>query len=106
MIDRERVQELRQEIGEEDFAEVAEMFLDEMADTLAALCAAPDSAGAAVFHGLRGSALNLGFIDFAAACSDAEKGAAAGQAVDVVHLGWLYRESLKAFGSDLPAAAA
>ena len=106
MIDRERMQELRQEIGEEDFFEVAEMFLDEMADTLATLCAAPEGAGADAFHGLRGSALNLGFTDFATACSEAEKKAAEGQPVDVVHLDWLYRESVKAFGADLPAAAA
>lgn len=106
MIDRERMKDLRQEIGEEDFSEVAEMFLDEMAETLAALCAAPDSAGTAAFHGLRGSALNLGFTDFAAACTEAEKKASHGQPVDVVHLDWLYRESVKAFGTDLPAAAA
>lgn len=106
VIDRNRMTELREEIGEEDFAEVAEMFLDEMADTLATLCADPDAAGPGAFHGLRGSALNLGFTDFAGACSEAEKRSAAGQSVDVVHLDWLYRESVSAFGKDLSSAAA
>lgn len=106
MIDRDRVQELRQEIGEDDFAEVAEMFLDEMAEALTALSDAPDNAGADAFHGLRGSALNLGFADFASACADAEKRAAQGKAVDTAHLNWLYGESVKAFRVSQPAAAA
>ncbi len=106
MIDLERLEELRQEIGEEDFLEVAEMFLDEMADSLAALQATTGGAGPDVFHGLRGSALNLGFTDFATACTEAEKRALDGQPVDAVHLDWLYRESVKAFQTELPADAA
>ena len=102
MIDRERLQDLRHEIGEEDFAEVVTMFLEEMGETLAALCADPDTAGPDALHGLRGSALNLGFSDFAAACSHAEKRVTDGQPVDVVHLDWLFRESVSSFGSDLP----
>lgn len=97
---------MRQEIGEDDFAEVAEMFLDEMADALSVLCDAPGTAGTDAFHSLRGSALNLGFADFATACAEAEKRAARGETVDTVHLNWLYLESVKAFGVDLPAAAA
>ncbi|MGI3185859.1 Hpt domain-containing protein [Nioella aestuarii] len=100
------MKELQREIGEEDFAEVAAMFLDEMAEALAGLCNATGHAGSDAFHGLRGSALNLGFADFAAACAEAEKLASEGQAVDTDHLNWLYRESVKAFGTDLPAAAA
>jgi HPt (histidine-containing phosphotransfer) domain-containing protein len=106
VIDRERLEELRQEIGEEDFSEVAEMFLDEMADTMATLCSATGPSGPDVFHGLRGSALNLGFTDFATACTDAEKRAIAGQSVDVAYLDRLYRDSVKAFESDLSADAA
>jgi HPt (histidine-containing phosphotransfer) domain-containing protein len=106
VIDRDRLEELRQEIGEEDFSEVADMFLDEMADSLATLCAATGPLGPGVFHGLRGSALNLGFTDFATACTEAEKRANAGQSVDVAHLDRLYRDSVKAFESDLSADAA
>lgn len=106
VIDRERLQELRQEIGEEDFCDVAEMFLDEMADTMATLCAATGPLGPDVFHGLRGSALNLGFTDFAAACTKAEKRATDGQSVDVAHLDRLYRDSVKALETELPADAA
>lgn len=98
MIDRDRLEELRQEIGEEDFSEVA--------DSLATLCAATGPLGPDVFHGLRGSALNLGFTDFATACTEAEKRANAGQSVDVAHLDRLYRDSVKAFETDLSADAA
>ena len=106
MIDRQRLQDLRLEIGEDDFSEVVEMFMDEMVDTLASLGDAVEMADPNVFHGLRGSALNLGFTDFATACTEAEKRAIAGQSVDVVHLDWLYRESVKALETELPAAAA
>ena len=102
MIDRARLIELKQEIGEEDFAEVAAIFLDEMIETLTRLCADPASAQAADFHALRGSALNLGFADLALACTEAEHKAHEGKAVDMVRIDWLFHESLAAFGPDLP----
>jgi HPt (histidine-containing phosphotransfer) domain-containing protein len=106
MVDRERLRELREEIGDEDFADVVAMFLDEMSESLATLCADPGKVGADALHGLKGSALNLGFSDFATACSQAEKKVAEGQPVDMVHLDWLFRESLRSLGPDLPAQAA
>lgn len=106
MIDRERLKELRHEIGEEDFAEVVAMFLEEMGATLQSLKDSPEMAGADSLHGLRGSALNLGFTDFADACTTAERRAGAGRPVDVVHLDWLFCESVASLGADLPADAA
>ncbi|PIV73973.1 MAG: histidine kinase [Rhodobacteraceae bacterium CG17_big_fil_post_rev_8_21_14_2_50_65_11] len=106
MIDRERLQDLRDEIGEEDFAEVVTMFLDEMGSVLQDLRDNPEMAGADSMHGLRGSALNLGFTDFADACTTAERQVGAGRPVDVVYLDWLFRESVASFGADLPATAA
>lgn len=106
MIDRDRLQELRGEIGEEDFADVVAMFLDEMGETLAALGADPSGISADALHGLRGSALNLGFSAFAAACSLAEKQLAEGGAVDSAQLERLFAESLDSVRPDLPARAA
>ena len=106
MIDRERLQELRREIGDEDFSDVVAMFLEEMGETLAGLLAEPGAADADALHGLRGSALNLGFSDFAAACTQAETRVAKGAAVDVVHLDWLFRQSVAGLGEDLPVCAA
>ena len=67
MIDRARLAELKHEIGDEDFEEVAEIFLEEMSETLDALAANPLLVTPAAFHGLRVSASNLGFAGFAAA---------------------------------------
>lgn len=73
MIDWNRVTELRDEIGAEDFADVAEIFLEEVDEEIAKI-GQPDYDGdlAADFHFLKGGALNLGFADFATLCGNAE----------------------------------
>jgi histidine phosphotransfer protein HptB len=106
MIDRARLTELKQEIGEEDFADVAEIFLEEMDEILTALCADPVAITPAAFHGLRGSATNLGFSGFAAACIDAEKRCQYGESIDMAPLVALFQASVVAAGDDLPAMAA
>ena len=106
MIDRARLAELKHEIGDEDFEEVAEIFLEEMTETLDALAANPLLVTPAAFHGLRGSASNLGFAGFAAACSEAEKQCQAGDAVDIAALVTLFHASVEAAADDLPAQAA
>lgn len=69
---------LREEVGPDDFLEVAEMFLEEVNSVLDRL-----SAGANVatlendMHFLKGAALNLGFDDFAQLCKDGEMKSAA-----------------------------
>jgi histidine phosphotransfer protein HptB len=81
MIDWSRVNELRDEIGAEDFDNVAEMFLEE-ADEVIARMAPQDSAKSveADLHFLKGAALNLGFSAFAALCQDGERRAGQGDA--------------------------
>jgi histidine phosphotransfer protein HptB len=106
MIDRARLTELKQEIGEEDFGEVAEIFLEEMDEMLTALCADPAAIVPAAFHGLRGSASNLGFSGFATACIDAEKRSQSGEMIDMEPLVALFRASVVAAGDELPAMAA
>lgn len=79
MIDWERVKELRGEIGDDDFAEVAAMFLDEADQAVSRLV--PGLTAKAMeddLHFLKGAALNLGFQDLSALCQDSERRAAAG----------------------------
>lgn len=81
MIEWSRVMELRDEVGAEDFDEVVELFLEEVDEAVTRLGSAP-ARGSIVedLHFLKGSAMNLGFQEFAQRCSDGEKLSAAGQA--------------------------
>ncbi len=84
-VDWERVAELRDEIGAEALAEVVGLFLEEADEVIARL---GTDAGAKVLeadlHFLKGAALNLGFVEFAALCQDGERRAATGDiAVDL-----------------------
>lgn len=91
MIDWERVAELRRELGEEDFPEVAELFQTEVEETLEKLHTADEDEARARLHFLKGSALNLGFAALAQAC---DRQPAEGR-VDVEALERIYRESLR-----------
>jgi len=81
MIDWDRVNELRDEVGVEDFREVIEMFLEEVEDTMVRMIAVPDLAALEEdMHFLKGSALNLGFAHFSTLCQAGEQAAKNGQA--------------------------
>ena len=87
MIDWTRVSELRDEIGAEDFGEVVEIFIEEVDEGVAALKAGVDETELeSKLHFLKGSALNLGFSDFASLCQKGEQAAADG-AYDQIDLG-------------------
>lgn len=81
VVDWDRLNELRADIGEEDFADVAILFVAELHETLERLT--PEGATAADFHFLRGSAANLGFEALLRACSTAEEACNAGTLPDV-----------------------
>ncbi|TVS02266.1 MAG: Hpt domain-containing protein [Rhodobacteraceae bacterium] len=73
MINWSRVEELRDDFGEDGFAEVIEVFLEEVVtgqDRLAA--ATTPEAMRAEFHFLKGAALNMGLEEIAAICSRGE----------------------------------
>ena len=90
MIDWTRVRELKDEIGEEDFDEVAEMFIAEVDEVIDRLKAAPDPARyEADLHFIKSSALNLGFSDLSALCQTGERQAAGGS-TDEVDLGAVF----------------
>lgn len=100
MIDWARVDDLRAEIGAEDFAEVVALFFDE-ADEVAARLASMADRGPleAELHLLKGSALNLGLAELAALCQAGERAARAGRAasVDLGAVVACYRASRTAF---------
>lgn len=72
MIDWERVAELQEEVGTEDFYEVVELFFEEVEEALDRLVT-QNVATAESLHFLKGSALNLGFEELAALCKVAEQ---------------------------------
>lgn len=83
MINWDKVNELREDIGAEDFEEIIEVFLDEVEEELASLTTKPKSDLGASMHFLKGSALNLGFQDFSEKCRIGEVFAAEGKAHDI-----------------------
>ena len=84
MIDWDRVAELREEVGAEDFDEVVTLFLEEVQEVAGRLTRAPDPARLeADLHFVKGSAYNLGFERLGAMCTAGERLAAAGRAGEV-----------------------
>lgn len=87
MINWDRVDELRSEVGAEDFSEVIELFLDEVDDTIATLGHSQENPSLEEqLHFLKGSALNIGFAEFATLCQAGETAASQGQS-DTVDIG-------------------
>lgn len=95
MIEWERVNELRSEIGDDDFAEVVALFLEEADEVILRISAAAGAkALEADLHFLKGAALNLGFAEFAALCQSAERRAAVGDTnIDLVRVRTCYHLS-------------
>lgn len=74
MIRWERVNELQEEVGAEDFKEVVELFLEEVEEVIDRLRVSPDASRFEEdFHFLKGSALNLGFEALGDLCQIGEK---------------------------------
>lgn len=102
-IDWDRLNELRDDIGEEDFADVALLFVAELQETLARLT--DETAQASDFHFLRGSASNLGFVALVAACSAAEAACNAGTCPDVASLRQAFTDAIAEVGPRVPELA-
>lgn len=109
MINWTRVDELRDEIGAEDFAEVIELFLEEVDASFARLLATPGPDRLEdELHFLKGGALNLGFEALAALCQKGERAAACGHAatIDLAALERTYKMSRDVFLADPRTKAA
>ncbi|MBE1286006.1 MAG: Hpt domain-containing protein [Rhodobacteraceae bacterium] len=104
MIQWDRVAELREEVGSEDFDEVVEIFLEEVDEVTDRLRTSPDLQSLEQdLHFLKGSALNLGFHAFSELCQDGEQMSALGQAhdVDLTAIILQYEKSRSVFLSEL-----
>lgn len=104
MIDWNRVTELRDEIGAEDFGEVVEIFLEEVEDEIDKLRGQVDESSLeSTMHFLKGSALNLGFSEFSELCQKGETAAGAGDAdaIDLPRITACYDASKSEFLSAL-----
>jgi histidine phosphotransfer protein HptB len=100
MIDWARLNELRDEIGEEDLADVVTLFLEEADEVVLKLSPAmADAELESQLHFLKGSALNLGLSDLANLCQDGERKAAQGQgnAIDLAAIKSVYEASKLTF---------
>lgn len=109
LVDWSRIAQLREEIGTEDFDEVAALFLEEAGEAVDRLRSAqPPGDLSDNLHFLKGCALNFGFAPLARLCDEGEKMAADGraEAVDVAAIIALFERSRAQFlgGSGQPAA--
>lgn len=103
MINWDRVRTLREDVGADSFADVVEIFVEEMDELIAELRgSATDEEREMTFHSLKNGALNLGFGDLSDLCQTGEKQAASGTN-DEALLGQVestYKETLGAFHRD------
>ncbi|MCB1365882.1 MAG: Hpt domain-containing protein [Rhodobacteraceae bacterium] len=99
-----RVNELRDEVGAEDFDEVVELFMEEVGDAIEHLRSDAGGDLEQALHFLKGSALSLGFEAFSDACQQGEREAAAGHAarVDIGAIIAIFERSRTEFLSGLP----
>ena len=70
MIDWIRIDELRDEVGQDDFGDIVGVFFEEALENLRRADTVVTLLGQ--LHFLQGSALNLGFSNFAAICRNEE----------------------------------
>ena len=102
MIDWDRVAQLREEVGPEDFGEVVQLFLEEVDEVTERLATVAEAGRLSEdLHFLRGSALNLGFRDFGMMCQEAERVAAAGGSPEVDPILRCFVASRQAFVTEL-----
>lgn len=72
MIDWDRVSELISEVGEDEFAEVVDMFFEEVGEALEGLSGKNGIDLGEGLHFVKGSALNIGLITVSELCQTAE----------------------------------
>lgn len=107
MIDWPRVRELKDEVGEDGFEEVIELFLEEVEEVIEKLATGDRSQLEQDLHFLKGSALNLGFQNFSNQCLEGERMSASGAAADVDLAGVIscYHQSKATFLADVATHA-
>lgn len=108
MIDWHQIDDLKQTIGAEAFAEVVVLFLEEADQSIARLKSPQDLPGIAKeLHGLKGISLNLGFTALAQLCQQLEQRAeAGGQDLPIEEVNTCYTASRADFVGRLALTAA
>jgi len=104
MIDWSRIEELKSEVGAEDFEEVVEIFLEEVDETIAKFPDAKEPAQMEeLMHFLKGSALNIGFSGLSDICAKGETLARAGtmDGIDTARVEEVYQSSKAALIASL-----
>lgn len=103
MIDWTRINELKEELGEEDFAEVFTIFLDEVQDSVDSLTATPSGAELeSILHSVKGNALTVGFSKLADLASVGEVLAGQGKSVDLDEITNAHSQSKAIFAQGPP----
>lgn len=105
MLNWPRVTELREEVGEDAFGEVVDLFLEEVTETIDTLGQTPGRLEEQL-HFLKGAALNLGFDQFSALCSAGEIAARDGKGdqVDLQTILDCYADTCIAFFENMEQA--
>jgi HPt (histidine-containing phosphotransfer) domain-containing protein len=103
MIGWDRVRELFNEVGEDGFGEIMELFLDETAASVDELPNVANENLQDAMHALKGCALNLGFRQLASLCASGETRAAQGLAgsIDRAEIVTCYITSQEEFKNQL-----
>ncbi|WP_311201454.1 Hpt domain-containing protein [Sulfitobacter sp. M368] len=107
MLDWDRISNLRNEVGPDDFGEVVDLFLEEADSvTLTLTAQAGDRNLEEALHFLKGSALTLGFCDLSDLCQISETLASKGRAheIDLGPILVSYETSKSRFLAELPSA--
>lgn len=103
MIDWDRVRQLYDEIGADEFGPLIELFMDEIEATSMRLDLSDADMLRRGMHAMLGNALNMGFDDLARMCGDGERLALTGtpQSVDLDAVLHCYARSKQLFMRDL-----
>lgn len=83
MLDWNRINELRAEVGDDEFQLILELFLDEVEGVLMRLSRRNALRLETQLHFLKGCAWNLGFSAFGSLCDQGERSAAEGRPAQV-----------------------
>lgn len=105
MIDWKRIADLKEELGEDDFEEVFDIFLDEVGDGVQGLDSTLEaSALEAILHSIKGNAVTVGFAALADLASEGEINASRGINVALAPIIAAHQQSLAAY-ADGPNAS-
>ncbi|MDD9923366.1 MAG: Hpt domain-containing protein [Boseongicola sp.] len=97
MLDFDRLDELKKEVGEEDFHDILSLFFEEFEESLAQLITASPSQQSETLHFLKGSAMNIGLSKVSELCRTGEEALKAGAtSVDPVKIQDAYDASRSA----------